>query len=462
MNHTTKVSSEIDEAGAPESVRRTVEFFRRRNLWFRLARNPAVTSCREAAARRQRLGKQGIPLYDELRSYCGAAYYPDHSRRVVLSHCRANAHFDLNALARILGAAKPIARVPSSELIGQNADYGTVNPFSDLRRYVQVFDEDLLNSYTPPNTMITNAGERTWAVEFHVSEVIEALRSESAEVLVGRIAIPKTEGKRLPVFGIITGNGPESGMALWRNLNDEVRASCLASSGLCGEMSYPQVFVESSPDMGVAVDFPDRREALWRAIEAVVTHLCARGVTHIALACHTAHYFTDHIRQFLSGSGVEFVSAAEVARDYLRTVDPQDVTIIGVPAVANLGPHSAYRFLADLGVRPLDCRSAATLQELAHLVKDTDSKSMATGALNRLQHVLRSRVHTSKVLTALTEISVLLDRYPRLKDNLAGKTIIDPLRLYGRALADIYLRTLPQPVQKRDLERASVAGTHGT
>jgi aspartate/glutamate racemase len=345
-------------------------------------------------------------------------------------------------MAVILGATKSITKLSSFELVQANAGYGIVNPFLDFRSHVQIFDEDLLNRYTPPHTMITNAGERTWAIEFKVPEVINALRRESEQVLVARIAIPPAEGKRVPIFGIVTGNGPESGMALWRYLNEEVRLAYLAVGPFYGDVSYPRVLIESRPDMAVAMDFPDREDLLWQTIEAAVGNLCDRGATHIAIACHTSQYFGGRIREFLSGSPVEFVSAADVTFDYLQASGSNEVTILGVPVVADLGPFSGYCSLATLGVHPLDHRSAAHLQRAALLVKDADPKC-ASAALNRLQHVLRTSVHTPTVLVALTELSVLLAAYPHLREQIAGKIVVDPLRLYARALAGIYVQGLP-------------------
>src|SRR4051812_8397841 len=86
-----------EDAELPKRVQSARDFFKRNGLWYRLTQNSVATSCRDAAARRQRLGKEGIPIYDELRSFCGAAYYPDGSRRLVLLHCRANSHFDMEA-----------------------------------------------------------------------------------------------------------------------------------------------------------------------------------------------------------------------------------------------------------------------------------------------------------------------------------------------------------------------------
>jgi len=48
------------------------------------------------------------------------------------------------------------------------------------------------------------------------------------------------------------------------------------------------------------------------------------------------------------------------------------------------------------------------------------------------------------VLIALTEISVLLQRFPWYQSEIGGKKVIDPLWLYGEALANLYLQALPQ------------------
>jgi hypothetical protein len=63
--------------------------------------------------------------------------------------------------------------------------------------------------------------------------------------------------------------------------------------------------------------------------------------------------------------------------------------------------------------------------------------------MNKLRHVLRVGVKTRRVLIALTEISVLLERYPGFAQRLKGLEIIDPLEIYGAVLGEIYLRALP-------------------
>ncbi len=440
MDSTAGALIENGDSDMPRRVQSTVDFFRRSTLWYRLTRNSVATSCKDAAARRQRLGKEGIPIYDELRSFCGAAYYSDGSRKIVLLHCRANSHFDMEAAVRLLGATKRIARLSPDELSRDKADYGTVNPFSEPAEYVQVFDEDVLNQYTPPHTMMTNAGAHTWAVEFRPADVIGALRQASPGVLVGRITIATGVPKRIPVIGIITGNGPESGIALWRYMNEEIHKRLKRENRMRGDLSYPKVVVLSIPEMGLSMELEQREQNVWEVIRGGIEELVSCGVSHLALACNTTQY---RIRAMCEPS-VRFVSMVDVTSDYIRREHLNDITIIGIPTVASLGQYSAYAPLRALDVHAVEEHARPHMEELAYLVKQLDAASPDNKSLNRLQHVIRSGVRTSRVLIALTEVSVLLERFPRLRQTIGGKAVIDPLQLCGTALAEIYLRSLPR------------------
>jgi aspartate/glutamate racemase len=349
----------------------------------------------------------------------------------------------MKAAANLLGTTKRIARLSAEDLSRDSAEYGTVNPFSEATEYIQVFDEDVLTQYMPPHTMMTNAGAHTWAVEFRPSDIINALRMEAPQVLVGRITTETSVPKRIPVFGIITGNGPESGIALWRNVNEEIHAHLTLENRMRGDLSYPKVVVQSIPEMGLSMELVQREDDVWEVIRNAIEQMAACGVTHLTLACNTTQYFSDRIRNFCDPA-IKFVSMVDVTSEYIRQENLDDITIIGIPIVASLGEYSAYRALKALGVRAVEEHARPYMEEMAYLVKQLDAISPDTKSLNRLQHVMRSGVQTSRVLIALTEVSVLLERFPRLRKKIGGKAVIDPLRLCGKALADIYLRALPQ------------------
>lgn len=435
-------SPEVNEA-MPAKVRQALEFMRRHGVWHVLSRNSPATGCRDAAARRWRLGKQGIPLYDELKTLCMAADLPG-GRSHVLLHTRANARVNLDAAARLLDVDRPLGRLSAEELHESHGiGYGTVNPFTAPKRFIHIFDADVLVPYTAPSTMMTNAGNPTWALEFEPTALVAALREAGADVRVANIDNRSHPGHRLPSFGIITGNGPESGMALWRHMNATIYRKLLADGRLHGDLSYPRVLVHSLPEMGLSMELAQREEQVWRVVEAGVTQLCDAEISHLALACNTTPYFTERIRALCEPRGVVFVPIHEPAIQYIRDHRLDDLSILAIPVVAELGPYSAYRPLAEMHVRQVEPRALQALQELGYLVKRIGTRGQDVKAMNKLRHVLRAGVKTRRVLIALTEISVLLERYPGFAQRLKGLEIIDPLEIYGAVLGNIYLRDLP-------------------
>jgi aspartate/glutamate racemase len=108
--------------------------------------------------------------------------------------------------------------------------------------------------------------------------------------------------------------------------------------------------------------------------------------------------------------------------------------------VADLGPWSAYRDpLAGFEVEALSGRANERLEALAYQVK---SEGVSEAGLSRLRDILREEVQSDCVVLALTELSLLLAR--QRKKGRSGKVLIDPLALYGEALACRFLG-LPFP-----------------
>jgi aspartate/glutamate racemase len=203
--------------------------------------------------------------------------------------------------------------------------------------------------------------------------------------------------------------------------------------------------------MGLSMELGARGSDVWAVVSEAVDQLCAAGVRHIAVACNTTQVFAERIRERAAPSGAEFVSMAEVVIDHLRGKPCNDLTIIGIPIVAELEDYSAYQPLKRMGVQAVGGRAHADLQELGYLVKRLDRGEKDSKALNLLRNILRDGVSTKRVLVALTEISILLQRFPKLSSEIAGKTILDSLRLYGEALGKLYLDAMPQ-VEEDDLE----------
>lgn len=429
----------------PDAVKQSLAFLEQNNVWHILSQNSTATSCKDAAARRHRLGLQGIPLYDELKSLCVVAYRGDGSRHYCMLHCRSNARFNLVLAEKLLEANRALAHLSAEELSSEfSAEYGTVNPFFMPKEFIHVFDEDIFKQYTAPHTMMTNAGDHTWALEFEPKTLLTAVEKEAPQVLVATIAERIGKDHKLPSFGIITGNGPESGMALWRYINETIHKTLSADGRLHGDLSYPKVLVHSIPEMGLSMELTQREDMVWGVISQALAQLCNNGVTHIALACNTTPYFTEQIRHFCEPYGVEFISIAESTEQYIQQHNLDDITIIGIPVVAELGEFSAYKALAGLNIRPASDRVFEDLQEFGYLVKRLGDKEQDAKAMNKLQHIINAGVDTPRVLIALTEISVFMQRFPKFKGRIKNKEIIDPLPIYGKALATCYLEALPQ------------------
>ena len=426
----------------PSPVTRVVDFFRQQAIWYVLSENTRATSCRDAASRRNRLGNMGIPLYDELKSLCVVADLPE-GRQYALLHCRAHVHFDLDEAGLLLGTVSPLRRLSSEELCKTfGMQYGTVNPFNQTERFIQVFDEGLLRSFTLPHTMMTNAGDFEYGIEFRPGEMIDAV-SHVSKTVIGKLVKEWEPEYKIPSFGIITGNGPESGIALWQYLNDAVYSRLSELGRMQGDLSYPRVLLHSLPEMGYSMELIEREDDVRRQLTEAVEQLCAAGIRYIALACNTTQYFGEVVQKIARNAGVDFISMADIVLDYIRINNITDLTIIGIPVVAGLGEYSAYRPLSDLAVHPVKDSVRPKLQKLGYQVKKIGRQERDSRCMNMLRDIINSGVTTDRVLIALTEISVLLQRFPKHNRQIGGKSIIDPLELYGEALAKLYLDSLP-------------------
>ena len=92
------------ESTVPIPVTQTIRFFVNRGVWYKLSRNREALGCRDAAHKRWRLGHQGIPLWDELKSFFGCFINARGRPQLFVAHCRADQRLDMQLLARVLEA----------------------------------------------------------------------------------------------------------------------------------------------------------------------------------------------------------------------------------------------------------------------------------------------------------------------------------------------------------------------
>lgn len=392
-----------------------------------MSRNPAVRSCREAAPRRWRLGDRGIPLCDELKSSVGRVG-DGSSARVVAVHCRGHHNLDDDKLSRELGGR--FSRVSQEELMATLCmEYGTVTPFGLARQpeVEQVFDRQVVERYFPPHTMMTNLGDPTFAVEFTPTALIQTIPSARLADVVSDDA----GGPRVPTFGILTGNAPESGMLLWRMINTRVREA--QSSGFTGDIAFPRVIIESTPEMGLSMELAARIDTVRPVVLGAVERLCQHGATVVAIACNTTQYFADDVEEICRREGAQFMSIPDVTLAHLRRKGIRTFDFFGISAVSDFDHWSAFKALdAEYQVHRPPPRDISLINEVAFTVKQ---RGVDVRALNRLRDLLNGASQANTVVIALTELSAVLDEL-KLRSE---KQFVDTLDVLAAAMAERFL-----------------------
>lgn len=439
------MGNDFELSGLPLAVARTASFLAEHGVWFRLGRNPQVRSCRDAAHKRHRLGEVGIPLWDELKSLFAVINRGSDREQFVIVHCRGDRQLNIDSVTELLDARPE--RLEGIELLRLGMDYGLVNPFEPwaldgqilTSPVLQVFDDDILRPIGIPGTMMTNAGDLTWSVELHTAELIAALDHTIVAAVSQhdpREGVRPMWAEKPKTIGILTGNGPESGIMLWQMINDLVRAGLRDEAR--GDVAMPRVLVQSLPELGLTMELDSRHRDVWPALRTAVVALCRDGARLLALACNTTPHFAPEIRRIAAEYSAEYVSIAEVAGEWIRSRGISSVALVGVKTVADLGPWSPFRGPLDgIEVEVPSDETMSRIHELAYKVKAGGADPSDPSSLNQLRTILGKDVNAHVVLLALTEISLVLaqQRSPQQSDRL----LIDTMKLYAAEIAGRYL-----------------------
>ena len=406
-----------------------------------ISRNPAVRSCAEAAHHRYRLGNRGIPLWDELKSLLVT-----NEKDFAMLHTRAHRQFDIE-LAKQALAWQQLEKVDAETLQNKlGMIYGTVNPQSCPPQYQQVFDSCIFARYTPPHTMMTNNNNLTVAIEFHPQELFEQLKAQGMKAQKACISQGGAEDLQLPVFGILTGNSPESGMLLWRLVNQFVYSLLEAKNLYAGDLSYPQVIINSNPLMGMTMEIGKRKGNCTKMIKESIARMKAAGISHLAIACHTSHALSQEILAECLQAKIAFVSLKDLVLEEAAKLASHKTCLMGIGDVASLAAGTTYHQAQQMGIKPLTEKALSDISDLAFLIKQESLRGVSK-ALNRFRHIIRSHIKEENILLVLTELSELYSMHPKVfkPDSLfEGKKLIEPLSLFAKRLAEIYLGRLPQ------------------
>jgi aspartate racemase len=233
-------------------------------------------------------------------------------------------------------------------------------------------------------------------------------------------------------FTTITGNGPDSGMMLWKAINSHFTR--ILGDHFLGDISLPRVYVVSAPAMGLSMELDKRDDATWNVLSEAVLQLKSQGAEILALACHTTHYYTDRIRKLFEDDGRKFISMAEETIKYIHKEQIEDLAILGVSFAADLGEYSAYSELKKLQIEDISADTLKKFHDWGYTVKKIHNVHTP---LQSIKNVLKG-LESNNVLIALTELSILYESQKSTWDSI--KNIIDPLDIYARVIAEESLK----------------------
>jgi len=398
-------------------------------------------SCADAAQKRNRLGHIGIPLWDELKSYLGE-YDASSGTRNFLAHCRGDRELDLEKVRDALVASDRVRRAQRETAAYLGTSYGIVNPFTTDVDVVQIFDYELRRPLGVPGTVMTNAGDHTWAVEFDPAEfVVKLPGARWADIVQAADDSGLRWGVREPeTIGILTGNPCDSGLELCAAVNAHLRR--LMGRNSLGDVSMPRIVIVSTPQIGISMEM-DRREApLRRALLMGIDELCELGAKIIAHPAHTTHHFAHDITDRARQKGARFISMADATAQRLRESGIGEIALLGTRYVTDLRDKwSVYREAFEGLI--VHWPSPAGWKKIHDLGYEIQQNGPTAAAFNWMRDLLREEVPAScqHVVLAMTEFSPILRRLkPR---GHQGKVLIDPLEIYAEAIAREFLGLPP-------------------
>lgn len=425
-----EAAESTNSADLPPEVLQLEQTLTSKGIWFRIAPNDhgqEAKSCWDAAHKRVRLGHSGIPIYCELKSFLGTA---EGGSRQVLVHYRGNQEVDLEKVRKVIGGE--IQRI-----IG-TGEYGRVNPFIGFDRpdILQVFDSSVRDEEFIPYTMMTNASNRRWGIEFRPKELISKLPNTIVADVVKeetKFQIPKQK------IGILTGNSPESGILLWELINNRIRENL--GNNFLGDISFPEVIVESIPDMGLSMELDIRFDQVRQTVERGITDLCKSGATIICVACNTTQYFSSDLKKICQNYNATYVRMSDVTASYMMVNGIKAFDFLGIKFVTDFVTWSDFKDLTegkDLVVNVPRKEVITKISDIAFQVKQKGEGGEGMRSLQALKNLIDSETNTDIVLFALTELSLLFKSHSTFFTRNTKKKYLDTLSILASAVGDLY------------------------
>lgn len=321
---------------------------------------------------------------------------------------------------------------------------------------VQVFDDSVNLIGDHPNTVTTNAGDRTKFLEINPQDLILSVSKYFPNTLKASISIPDPRwlGENIkykirdewlhfppptgPKIGILTGNSPESGLMLWNDFLEQFRN---IYNNLT-DVLMPEVLVHSLPQMGLSMELAEREDEVWLQIEEAIKQLLKNGCKLITLACNTTIYFEPKISKLCKAHNARFVSIAEACLPAIKEQtlesdkDSLRVGLVGIgPVVDFEGGYSGYekQFTAE-GIEAVPCDAT----DLAYLIKSIGTHKKPEAGINKLSLLIEKQLdNTAVVVLSLTEVSLIYRKGS--KKHKYKKVYIDPISELARFLVYLYV-----------------------
>ncbi len=416
----------------PKVVKTVEDFFVHKKLWYNLSQNLKAESCADASNKRNRIGHVGIPIFDELKSNFGTYMDKNGQKRYAMLHCRGNQKIDYDKVRNQIGSSfTRLEKEQLTELFSLN--YGLVNPFMKIQTeegILHIFDSTVQQEYFPPHTMMTNASHFEWGVEFRPKELIKNLTNVKVLNIISDETKPSM--KRHTV-GILTGNGPDSGIMLWNEINSNVRTSL--QRHFLGDLSFPKIIIESVPEMGLSMELQLRISETKNIVLRSIENLCKQGATLICIACNTTQYFVEEINLICDKYDAEYVSMPDVVDSFLQDKGINHFDFLGIKYVTDFSRWSAFSILNSK--YQIEIPSTRVLQRINDLAFRVKTENVDETGRNKLRDLISQSTKTNTIIIALTEISILLAS--QRKKTKGERIFIDTLSLLAKEIARRYV-----------------------
>lgn len=199
-------------------------------------------------------------------------------------------------------------------------------------------------------------------------------------------------------IGIIAGAGPEAGIDLWQRILKANRE--IMGQSFSGDLDAPKVIIHSIPELGHVIDIENHEEDVWKTLRKTIVEL-DKSVDYFAIACNILHHYADRIKKLQLSS--EFVSIVEVASEYIKENNVEDIALLSIKSVAELGFWSPYKQLTQYA----NVEKPKKPDEINLLVKDIKRLGPTDNSLVARYDDILENLSSSSVLLACTELPLI-------------------------------------------------------